>query len=322
MVLILFLWMIMLHNGPDAGFADPPLPVNVAPARIDNTYQTQEGQDMGSEDSPTDSEILYGYAKKRFSTGKIIHEDRLNDQSAFQKNWVVQQSQADPQLERYARISEGRLHVHDPRGTTIWFRQKLKGPVMISYRITCPSEYNSGTDIVPRDINQFWMAIDPENPDPDQPGGLFDGKKYNGTFGTYDRLNCYYASTGGGNVTDNNRTVRFRRYPRKSGHDEIAHVALDDKDENPDFLIRPDHEYLVQLVAADDIVQFIFDGKVVYELQQGDQATLSVSDEAEKVWGTWGKEPWTLYREGWFGFRMTRTHHVYRDFKVYSLIPK
>jgi hypothetical protein len=322
MVWLVFL-LFFVQQSP--AVVNPESPGQHSPAELlcnDHFITELTGAEKEINVSVPGGKTLYGYARSRFSTGDVIYEDKLDDQEMFLKNWVVQQSRADPKLERYARISGGRLHVHDPRGTTIWFRQKLKGPVMISYRVSCPSEYFSGTDIMPRDINQFWMAVDPSNPNPDLPGGLFDTGRYNGSFGTYDALNCYYASTGGGNVTDNNRTVRFRRYPRSMNKKDIPHVALDDKDGKAEFLIEPDREYLVQLVAADDIVQFIFDGKLVYEIQEGDPVAVSNGTEGSKDNGKWGSEPWTIYREGWFGFRMTRTHHVYRDFKVYSLIRK
>ena len=322
MVKILFIWILLLPVWLGAGSAISGLTAFDFSEWDDNLIIPSAYQVQQDGNSLQGGVVLHSYASKRFSTGDILYEDRLDDQAEFQKNWVIQQSKADPELERYARIVHGRLHVHDPRGTTIWYRNKLNGPVMITYRVSCPPEFNSGNDIVPRDINQFWMASNPEIPDPSQPGGLFDSTRYNGSFGSYDMLNCYYASTGGGNITDNNHTVRFRRYPRKSGRNEIAHVALDDKDGVADYLIVPGREYLVQLVAAHDIVQYIFDGKVVYELQYGDQVQVSDSGDGIRKMMTWGKEPFTLYDEGWFGFRMTRTHHVYRDFKVYSLIPK
>lgn len=265
---------------------------------------------------------LAGYAEERFTVGPAIFEDMLDDRQQFSRDWVVQMAQTDPHLERYARVEGGRLHVHDPRGSTIWFRHKLRSPVMIAYRVTCPPAFNSGNDIVPRDINQFWMANDPEVSDPNHPGGLFDTAKYNGVFGSYDELHGYYASTGGGNASDYNRTVRFRRYPRKNEGRETAHVAMNDKDDQREYLIVPDREHCVQLVAAGDIVQFIFDGKIVYELKAGDVPTVEGLAKGEGKSVAWGESPWTIYKEGYFGFRMTRSHHVYSDFKVYKLIEK
>ncbi len=290
--------------------------------RVTRKELTVLAANVKSGPSRKDATGLAGYAKERFTVGPAIFEDLLNDQQQFNRDWVVQMATADPHLERYALVEDGRLHVHDPRGSTIWFRHKLQSPVMITYRIICPSAFNSGNDIVPRDINQFWMANDPEISDPNSPGGLFDVAKYKGVFGSYDELHGYYASTGGGNSEEYNRTVRFRRYPRKNDGKPTAHVALNDKDDRQDYLIVPDREHVVQLVAAEDIVQFIFDGKIVYELKGGDIPTTEGMTEGEGNPVAWGEAPWTVFSEGYFGFRMTRSHHVYSDFKVYKLIGK
>ena len=263
---------------------------------------------------------LYGFAAEQFTIGSVLYEDKLNDPSVFNKNWVVQMSKADSNIMRYARIEAKKLHVHDPRGCTIWLKNKLKGAIMISYKVTASSNFNESNNIVPRDINQFWMAQTPDSIDVNAKGGLFDAKKYNGEFKSYDPLQTYYASTGGGHTTDYNKTIRLRRYPRKINNVQVAHQGANSRDDDKAFLIQPDKEYLIQLVAADDIVQYIFNGKIVYQLKKGDNVDI-FNDAHDKVSkGIWGEAPYTLYTEGYFGFRMTRTHHTYRDFKVYQLI--
>lgn len=114
---------------------------------------------------------------------------------------MVQINRVDSSLKRYARIEAGKLEVHDPRGCTIWFKSKMEGSIMISYRIIASTKYDQGNDIVPRDINQFWMAQSPDNTAAEAKGGLFDVDKFEGDFKSYDQIRCYYASTGGGNTT-------------------------------------------------------------------------------------------------------------------------
>ena len=265
---------------------------------------------------------LQGYAAQQFILGAVLCKDKLNDPSVFNKNWVVQMSKADSSINRYARIEGNKLEVQDPRGCTIWFKTKLKGAIMISYRVTAPSKYIESNNIVPRDINQFWMAQTPDSVDVNAKGGLFDAQKYGGDFKAYDPLQTYYASTGGGHTTDYNRTIRIRRYPRKVGKTLADHQGMNARDQDKAFLIQPDKEHFIQLIAADDIVQYIFDGKIVYQLKKGDNVDI-FNDAHDKVTkGIWGEAPYTLYTEGYFGFRMTRTHHTYRDFKVYQLIKK
>ena len=263
---------------------------------------------------------LYGYAAASFKIGTLLFYDKLNNQQSFNKNWIVQQSKSDLQLKRFAKIDSGKLVVHDPRGCTIWFKNKMEGNFMISYKVIASSYFNEGNNILPRDINQFWMANTPNKTDVFAKCGLFDSAKYDGEFKPYDDLIGYYASTGGGNITTNNRTTRMRRYPRSSDGKLVNHVGLNNRDDDTAFLIKPNKEHLVQLVAANDIVQYIFDGKVVYEIKKGDVVDILNDSNKNVTKGIWDSEPWTSYQSGYFGFRMTRTHHVYSDFKVFNLI--
>ena len=48
----------------------------------------------------------------------------------------------------------------------------------ITYDVLCPTPEPAIKGLQPRDINNFWMATDPI--DPDQ--GLFDSKQYTGKF--------------------------------------------------------------------------------------------------------------------------------------------
>jgi hypothetical protein len=294
----------------------------ILPVMVYSQSNTKRNDDRRAAKSEQEIQ-LRGYALERFIKGPLIHHEMLDDQSRFAQDWIIQQSQMDSNLTRYSRVKEGKLHIHDPRGTTVWYKTKLAGPVMISYRVTCPSEYNSGTDIVPRDINQFWMTNTPGNEDPFAEGGLFDNRTFNGEFDSYHLLNGYYASTGGGNISKNNRTTRLRRYPRTVAGTQVDHVALCSRDDVQGYLIHPDKEHLIQLVAAEDVVQYLFDGKVVYEIKKGDTVDiLNDGNAGISKTGIWGSSPWSWYREGYFGFRMTRTHHVYSDFRVYKLLPK
>ena len=80
----------------------------------------------------------------------------------------------------------------------------------------------------------------------------------------------------------------------------------------------------VQLVAYDDVVQYIVDGKLNYQIARGDRVQVEARDqEGERVALDAGYEleRFPVYREGYFGFRMVGTHHVYTNFKVYTLEP-
>jgi hypothetical protein len=160
------------------------------------------------------------------------------------------------------------------------------------------------------------MATDPDDPE----RGLFDSERYTGQFSSYDKMHGYYASTGG----RDNQTTRMRRYPRETLGEPVEHVALNDKDEKPDYLITPDKVMTVQLVAYDDVTQYIVDGKLNYQIRRGDRIQLEGRDtEGRPVQrnALYDLDRFPVYEKGYFGFRMVGTHHIYTNFRVYALDP-
>jgi len=117
----------------------------------------------------------------------------------------------------------------------------------------------------------------------------------------------------------------MRRYPRKVADEAVPHIALKDRDRQVDFLITPDEVMHVQLVAYDDVIQYIVNGKLVYEISQGDRVEIEDVDAEGKrisVEGKYDLERFPVCSEGYFGFRMVRTHHVYSNFRVHTLLPE
>ncbi|WP_147303632.1 DUF6250 domain-containing protein [Rhodohalobacter sp. SW132] len=198
------------------------------------------------------------------------------------------------------------------RGATIWNQNKFSGPVAITFKVKALSENVQPGGVVVRDINTFWHASDPEIPD-----GIFDENDYTGAFDSYHKQQGYYASMGG----RDNTTTRFRRYPRTSTEGEpIEHISLSERDGLEDFLIQPDKTHTVQLVVYQDVIQYIVDGRIFYEIREGDTITLSTSDGGEKT-AEYTEDLFPSYSEGWFGFRLVNTHHRYSDFRVHRLKP-
>lgn len=167
-------------------------------------------------------------------------------------------------------------------GMTVWFRERLTAPVTISYTAKVLSTGRVS------DLNCFWMATDPAQPD----GQLFvPGVVRSGVFAAYDTLRTYYVGYGG----NNNTTTRFRRYDGTGIRPLLPQHDL----ATPEFLLKADHAYRITLVAgADGRVQFIRDGEVVFD---------------------W-VDPEPL-RSGWFGFRSVDSRIEISDFQVHSGVP-
>ena len=274
-------------------------------------------QDVAVHESSDNRPLVLGHGVGLFRIGELLAQDDFENLD----NWVVQIQEKSGFDPAHVVARENSLDCLLPgRGCTVWFKEKLPTRVTITYDVICPTPQPPIRGVQPRDINNFWMATD--SVDPDQ--GLFDSTRYTGAFGSYDKMHGYYASTGGGGAKAANLTTRMRRYPREVGGKPAEHVALNDKDGKAGYLITPDKVMSVQLVAYDDVIQYIVDGKLIYQIAGGDPIQIEGPDadgEVARKDGTYDLERFPVYREGYFGFRMVGTHHIYRDFRVYTLEP-
>ncbi|MGB2821207.1 MAG: DUF6250 domain-containing protein, partial [Phycisphaerae bacterium] len=247
---------------------------------------------------------MLGHGVGLFRIGKLVAQDDFENLD----NWVVQVQQRSGFEAARVKARDRSLDCLVPgRGCTVWYKKKLATRVAITYDVLCPTHKPAIKGVRPRDINNFWMSADPVDPDE----GLFDSARYTGAFGSYDKMHAYYASTGGGGAVAN-RTTRMRRYPRERNGKPVEHLALNDKDGKPGYLITPDKVMTVQLVAYDDVAQYIVDGQLVYQIRPGDRIQLEGRDrDGQRVTrkAVYDLDRFPAYREGYFGFRMVGTHH-------------
>jgi len=206
------------------------------------------------------------------------------------------------------------------RGCTAWLKQKFEGPIMITYQVRCPLETIRFPEIQARDINNFWHCSGADNET-----DLFDPKLFNGSFRNYSKMQGWYASTGGGG-RKGNRTTRFRRYPREINGKPTPHVLLKDRDGQEDFLVSPGKWHTIQLVAFNDLAQYIKDGSLVYQIRRGDPVTIEVpplesGGETTVQRRVYNVDEFPPHTEGYFGFRMVRSHHQYKKLSIHRLKP-
>ena len=269
-------------------------------------------------DSMHTTPAVAGYGNEVFEIGSIIYASDFSDHA----NWIIQiEASGNSPYEEKISYSAGVLDLYMPaKGCTAWLNKKFTGAITIVYQVRCPIETINGTSIQARDINNFWHCSDPFEFD-----ALLRSSetRYKGNFSSYHEMLGYYASTGGGGRIGN-QTTRFRRYPRRAGSENIPHLALNDKDANPDYLITPGMWHTIQLVAYDGLVQYLMDGRVVYEIRYGDDIKVESEKSGKKSTAviTYSRETFPAYNSGYFGIRMVASHHQYRDLKVYRLNPK
>lgn len=206
-----------------------------------------------------------------FSVALALASQAKPATTADLSHWAVEQQPGGT-----VTVRDGALIIEDAAGCTVWLRQKLTAPVEITYEVTVVSR--GGPHDRVSDVNCFWMAIDPQNPDT-----LPSGRS--GKFADYDELATYYVGMGG----NENTTTRFRRYagdgtkPLRPEHD------LREKQ----FLLEPNRTYRIKLVAADGQAEFWRDGEKI----------ISLADPA----------PLT---SGWFAIRTVKAHLEIRDLQI------
>ena len=210
------------------------------------------------------------------ATHRVLYED---DFGADLSQWVVEQAGGGTTV-----LKNGQLDIDDAKGCTVWFKEKLAGSVMIEYEATLMKRGGKHDRV--SDLNCFWMAIDPKNPE-----DLFANKNRGGSFKNYHPLRLYYVGYG----ANNNTTTRFRRYPGDGSRPCLPEHDLRDKK----FMHKPNKTIKIQIIADGGKIQYLRDGDIVFDFLD--------------------KNP---FREGWFGFRTVRNHMRIDNFRVYRLSPK
>ena len=180
-------------------------------------------------------------------------------------------------------VREGALVIDDDAGCTVWLREKLTAPIVITYEATVVSRGGSNDRV--SDLNCFWMARDPQAAD----GCPFvSDHGRSGKFADYDSLLTYYVGYGG----NGNSTTRFRRYDGTAARPLLPEHDLSDQR----FLLEANRTYRIKLVARDGVAEFWRDGEKIFTYR--DPAPLTA---------------------GWFAFRTVKSHLEIRHFRVDGL---
>lgn len=173
-----------------------------------------------------------------------------------------------------------------PKGTTLWYKEKMKGDVVIEYDARVVVDDNNAEEWNRlSDLNCFWMASDPMADD------VFANiHQRAGKFVNSYTLQLYYVGFGG----NHNSTTRFRRYnadSRAVSQEELRPAVINEFTD-ADHLLKPNHWYHIRLESIAGRVRYFIDGECLVD---------------------W-LDPQPL-RTGWFGFRTTLSHTQLRNFQ-------
>ncbi len=207
-------------------------------------------------------------------TSKTLYRDDFEENL---DNWVVEQMPGGS-----VRVNGGKLEIDDAKGCTVWFREKLDGPIMIEYEAVIIKK--GGPRDRGSDLNCFWMAQDPEHY-----GDLFaSSQKRGGRFTNYNSLRLYYVGYG----ANDNTTTRFRRYPGTGEKPLLPEHDLRDDE----YMLKYNVPIKIRLIADGRRIAYLRDGEIVFDVVDPDPFT-----------------------DGWFGFRTVNNHMTIDNFRIYRL---
>ncbi len=173
------------------------------------------------------------------------------DGKQFPKFWKVESESPDYKVS----FKDGACEITAPKGLTLWYREKMKGDVVIEYDAIVYDE-KEGDRL--SDLNCFWMATDPEAKD------VFKrSAERGGVFANCAQMKLYYVGFGG----NHNSTTRFRRY---TGEPDPAIIK---EYTDPGHLLEANRWYHIKLVSVKGRVQYWMDGKLLFDYNDADPYT-------------------------------------------------
>jgi Domain of unknown function (DUF6250) len=172
---------------------------------------------------------------------KLIFEDNFSE-AVLSASWIVEKANKEDSV--YSIIN-GQLQLNSEGGITLWYKNELKGNVLIEYdRIIV---IDNGKHDRLSDLNQFWMATDPQHK-------MFTRK---GGFREYDSLQMYYVGMGG----NYNTTTRMRRYDGKGALQIVGEYT------DSAHLLKPNKIYHIQLKVENGVSAFWVDDKEYFSFK-------------------------------------------------------
>lgn len=219
---------------------------------------------------------FYIFLFSNLSSCKPFDKINIDETYLTASNWIIEQQPGGK-----VEFSNNVMEITDAKGCTVWFKHKLSAPIKIEYDVTVIQNKDPFDRV--SDLNCFWMANDPKNPN----DFFKESKNRQGIFPNYHELTQYYVGYGG---HDNSKT-RFRRYDGNIERPLLPEHDLSDKK----FMIVPNKKLHITLSVNGKEVKYIRDNKIIFEIID--------------------KNPYT---SGYFGIRTVENHMKIENLKISS----
>lgn len=206
----------------------------------------------------------------------LLYKGDFSDAVNLPEKWVVEQQEGGSVEQR-----NGRLKIFSPRGTTVWFKEKLPENALVEFDVTMlksDSKHERGSD-----MNFFISANDSESEDffaeSDQRGGIMPN---------YLGMSLYYVGLG----VHNNTKARMRRYPGDGTKPLLPEHDLS----GDEYLNRPNQLMTVRVASTCDGIKVWRDGQSIFDFN--DEHPLGA---------------------GYFGFRTWSSHLHLENVRIYQM---
>jgi len=179
-------------------------------------------------------------------------------------------------------IKDGKLDIDVGAGCSVWFNEKMEGNILIEFDAIIVKD--GGVNDHVQDLNTYWMANDPKNPD-----DIFKQSDARGGFyKRYFPMSLYYVGLG---ETQNKRS-RFRRYDGLGNRPWLPEHDLTESED----LLTGNQLYHIKIISFGNIIQYYRNDELLFELD----------------------DP-TPFTSGHFCFRTVKNHMTLDNFRVYQL---
>jgi rhamnogalacturonan endolyase len=190
------------------------------------------------------SGLILLICSQKNNSGENVHLLFEDDFSSGQLSdqWMVEKPDSEKNT---LSIVDEKLELNSEGGITVWYKQKLKGNILIEYDRVVVMQ--GGVHDRLSDMNQFWMATDPQN-------RMFTRK---GDFREYDGMQMYYVGMGG----NYNSTTRMRRYDGKTNLRIVGEFT------DSVHLLKPNYKYHIEIKTENGVNSFAVNGETYFSFK-------------------------------------------------------
>jgi len=210
---------------------------------------------------------------------KLIHSENFERDLS---KWV---KEIEPSENSEVSISEGKLDINVGAGCSVWFTEKLEGGILIEFDAIMVKDGGVNDNV--QDLNTYWMATDPANPD-----DIFaESDARGGVYRNYFPMSLYYVGLG---ETHNKRSM-LRRYLGTGKRPFLPEHNL----KASEYLLKGNELNRIRIISFGNIIKYYRNGELYFSFDDSDPLT-----------------------SGYFCFRTVENHMTIDNFKVYQLKEK